>query len=344
MTAALRNKMTKFWQTAFMTCACLSAMSVNARDFQYEGLKYTVLDEFQKTVSTKAGTGYSNPGNAVMGEIIIPSKVSDGSAEYTVTAIGQYGFFNCVELETIQIPSTVNEIGISAFDSCEGLKSIAIPDAVTVIREDTFIDCSSLSEVKLPSKLERIDIGAFEGCSRLQQIDFPKTLKVIGPQTFNSTGLTSVEIPDGVKEIGQDAFNGCEHLEKIHISGSVTQFGTAIFGDCENIREVYYNTVNPVVTSDIFIYSDIYDSATLYVPVGASAKMRAANPWSYFKNIVETDFAGIRSIPVDPVDSTDCDVYTLDGRKIHLSVERVQTGIYLIKTVSGVRKVLIGVK
>lgn len=330
-------------QTAFMACAFLSAMPVNARDFKCEGLEYTVLDENLKTVSTKAGTDYSSPGNAVTGNVIIPSRVTDGKTEYTVTAIGEFGFFNCVELVSVQIPSTVTDIGISAFDSCEGLQGIEIPDGVTVIKEDTFSDCRSLSNVKLPSRLERIDIGAFWECSSLQRIEFPRTLRVIGPQVFNSTGLTVVEIPDGVKEIGQDAFNGCEQLERIYIPSSVSQFGTAIFGDCENIREVYYNSSNPVVTSDIFIYSEIYDTATLYVPKGSSAKMRDANPWCYFKNIVETDFAGINTTLMESDDFVGT-VYTLDGRKTHHSGENIQPGIYMIKTASGFKKMAIGQK
>lgn len=329
--------------TAFMACAFLSAMPVNARDFKCQGLEYTVLDENLKTVTTKAGTGYSSPGNAVTGNVIIPSKVTDGNTEYTVTAIGEYGFVNCVEIESVQIPATVTDIGISAFDSCEGLKSIEIPDGVTVIKEDTFADCRSLSDVKLPSRLERIDIEAFGECSSLQKIEFPRTLKVIGPQVFNATGLTVVEIPDGVKEIGQDAFNECEHLEKIYIPSSVIQFGTAIFGDCENIREVYYNNSNPVVTSDIFIYSEIYDTATLYVPKGSSAKMRDATPWCYFKNIVETDFAGINTVLMDSDDFAGT-IYTLDGRKALHSGENIQPGIYLIKTASGFKKMAIGQK
>ncbi len=57
-------------------------------DFEYEGLWYTVLDAEAKTCKTKDGTVDREPGNTVVGDLVIPSSVSDGTTNYKVVEIG----------------------------------------------------------------------------------------------------------------------------------------------------------------------------------------------------------------------------------------------------------------
>ena len=87
-----------------------------ARDFTYshEGqtLTYTVTDEASKTCMVAAADDY--PTNPIVGQLVIPQTVSDGSSNYQVTAIGEYAFSNNRELTSVELPASIASIGVAA--------------------------------------------------------------------------------------------------------------------------------------------------------------------------------------------------------------------------------------
>ena len=67
----------------------------------------------------------------------------------SVTSIGDWAFYGCSGLQSIEIPNSVTSIGDWAFSRCSGLKSIEIPNSVTSIGDWAFYCCSSLSSLTL---------------------------------------------------------------------------------------------------------------------------------------------------------------------------------------------------
>ena len=123
----------KLMKKLLLTIAgALLALPSMARDFtyEYEGqtLTYTVLDETSKTCQTKVGgRNYTYfAGNISEGNLTIPSVAKDGDMEYTVTAVGNLGFYRNDKLSSIIIPETIKNVGYSAFESCSALKSLTI--------------------------------------------------------------------------------------------------------------------------------------------------------------------------------------------------------------------------
>ena len=55
-----------------------------------------------------------------------------------VTNIGDYAFWNCRPLSSVEIPNSVTSIGEYAFYGCSGLTSITIPNSVTSIEAFAF--------------------------------------------------------------------------------------------------------------------------------------------------------------------------------------------------------------
>ena len=132
----------------FFSAAMLSVFPSLARDFEYtdEGgqtLIYTVLDEDAKTCETKRGSyNYSStatPGNSVSGKLVIPSLVSDGESNYTVTKIGEYGFSTC-KITEVEFPNTLLEIRYEAFHGCP-LKDVILPLSVETVISNAFQGC-----------------------------------------------------------------------------------------------------------------------------------------------------------------------------------------------------------
>ena len=49
-----------------------------------------------------------------------------------MTAIGRRAFYDCKNLETVNIPSSVKRIGAEAFARCDALANISIPESATI--------------------------------------------------------------------------------------------------------------------------------------------------------------------------------------------------------------------
>ena len=157
----------------------------------------------------------------------------------SVTSIGDYAFYNCSGLITIDIPEGVTSIGNCAFSCCSGLTAIDIPEGVASIGKGAFSGCSGLTTIDIPASVTSIDDNSFLGCSGLTMIDIPKGVTSIGSQAFSDcNGLTAIDIPEGVTSIGNYAFQGCSGLTAIDIPASVTSIGEGVFWGCSGLTAI----------------------------------------------------------------------------------------------------------
>ena len=108
-----------------------------------------------------------------------------------IKKIGNYAFYKCYRLTSINIPDSVTSIGDYAFCYCYSLTSINIPDSVTSIGGSAFSDCSRLTSIDIPDSVTYIWSSAFCYCSRLTSVYCRATTP---PQlgsfvfAFNATG------------------------------------------------------------------------------------------------------------------------------------------------------------
>ena len=157
----------------------------------------------------------------------------------SVMEIGGYAFYRCSGLTSVEIPDSVTEIGDSAVYYCSRLTSVEIPDRVGEIGDSAFYYCSGLTSVKIPDSVTEIGENAFMGCSGLTSVKIPGSVTKIGNEAFwGCSGLTSVEIPGSVTEIGHHAFNGCSGLTSVEIGNGVTEIGRYMFNACSKLSEV----------------------------------------------------------------------------------------------------------
>lgn len=139
----------------------------------------TLID---KSYGTDEEIDKSMFGNTLIKNIILP--------KYT-RSIGWDAFRNCIQLETIQIPSKVSYIGASAFNYCTSLKTITFEgNSLTHIDNWAFSDCP-IKSIYIPASVIQIGWGAFS-CSQLQEIHMlgenPPTVGNSSPfANFNAT-------------------------------------------------------------------------------------------------------------------------------------------------------------
>ena len=164
----------------------------------------TLID---KSYGTDEEIDKSMFGNTLIKNIIFP--------KYT-RSIGWDAFRNCIQLETIQIPSKISYIGASAFNYCTSLKTITFEgNSLTHIDNWAFSDCP-IKSIYIPASVIQIGWGAFS-CPQLQEIHM---LGENPPTVGNSSPFAN--------------FNATLYVPK----GCATKYWAApIWGDFKNIVE-----------------------------------------------------------------------------------------------------------
>lgn len=144
--------------------------------------------------------------------------------EEGTTSIGDFAFFECKKLTSVEIPDGVIEIGYNAFTRCESLTEVALPDSVQIIGMSAFSFCGNLTGVEIPSNVTSLGPAAFAGCESLTEIVIPDKITVIDKSTFfGCTNLAKIVLPRSVKQVEDSAFSGCDALTIYGEAGSYAE-------------------------------------------------------------------------------------------------------------------------
>lgn len=255
------------------------------RDFEYEGLWYTVLDEETKTCETKQGiynVGSGIPGNRDYWseKLILPANpVDENDNIFTLVSIGAYSFWNSFfttnkSISSVTIPETVTSIGAGAFSECKKLNNIEFSDNIISIGDMAFEGCS-LTELSLPTSLvsigeaafsscpitrveiprNTVSIGnyAFWSCDKLEEVIFSEQLRSIGNFAFAyDNELVEINIPESVTSIGEYTFRECEKLERVNLLGSISVIEKGVFLACTSLTSVKISDTVKKISEEAF--------------------------------------------------------------------------------------------
>ena len=116
--------------------------------------------------------------------------VSGGQAyfeSYTTEndVIGEKMFYQCSNLQQMELPTTVTTIKKNAFANT-GLKKIDIPGSVRSLGEDAFAYCNSLATVVVGRKVNQLSKGAFYGSNVSKAYVKPLTPPSVSSYLFSS--------------------------------------------------------------------------------------------------------------------------------------------------------------
>ena len=205
--------------------------SVKIGDLYYD------LDGNEATVTYQ--TYQSSPDYDALTKVQVPASVEYEGATYAVTAIGDYAFYRCSNLQTLIIPSSVTSIGNWCFYYCDQLNSARIASNVASIGEYCFAWCKSLPTMKMPAAVSTIGRAAFYGCSSLTSVSISEGVTTLPNQVFGfCTNLESVELPSGITSIGDNCFYQCTALTEIALPASLETLGVSSFEMCWGLTEL----------------------------------------------------------------------------------------------------------
>ncbi|OAV70863.1 hypothetical protein Barb4_01068 [Bacteroidales bacterium Barb4] len=226
--------------------------------FKYNGIVYEYL-VMKKTARVLGydmgmGTGYYAE------DLIIPAEAvltiyggswggEDQYIKLPVESIGFNAFAGSKYLKHLTIQGNT-AIGFSAFNACENLESINLPDSLERIGHEAFRHCWKVKELTVPKGLKEWSY-AFAYMS-IESVTVQDGLEQIADHAFSyCTSLKNISLPESVKEIGSGAFLDCTSLERFEIPKYVSKLGTGIFSGCSSLRHLYYPAAVPVFRMDV---------------------------------------------------------------------------------------------
>ncbi len=195
---AIPSSVSEIIQEAFYNCRHLKTLvlplrlkSVNGHHFSNCDSLYSISVDEKNPYLCSDGSALYNKDKSEL--VFVYHTVRKMSIPSSVTKIGDYAFYNCTNLTSIELPSGVTEIGDYAFYNCTNLSSLTLPSGVKEIGFSAFQGCKSLTSVTIPSGVKYISSFTFMNCESLRFINLPSDLKYIGEEAFEGcTGLTSI--------------------------------------------------------------------------------------------------------------------------------------------------------
>lgn len=181
--------------------------------------------------------------NSTLEEVVVPDDTE---------SFGKCAFFNCMQLSSVNVPSSLIAIGDRAFE-WTSLASFNLPSNPMTIGHSAFRISEKLTDINLENvteigddafsgtkveiadlrNVERVGDGAFLSCP-LTQLTFSEKLRSIGNQAFYSEGenrglqVSELVLPAGLDSIGAGAFFRTK-LSKVTIPETVSYIGRDAF-------------------------------------------------------------------------------------------------------------------
>ena len=304
--------------------------STFAADFTVDGVNYTKTSNSEVEVAALDEKGRKS----YEGDFVIPDEVTYEGVTYKVTGFEEYALRGS-DITSIKIGANVTTIRKQGFRRCRSLTNVEMTDNTTVIEEEAFYECTALTTIKMSKNLTTIGKSAFDTCSALESLVIPDNVTMIDEYVAaGCKALKTLTIGNKVTSIGTSAFKNTA-VETISLPASVSSLGLTAFGDCNNLKSIYVNSVPDCATKTVsktgqIIYpfaETAFTTATLYVPVGKKADYQGKECWKNFTKIEEFDPSAIEVVKFDQA-GKDSPYFNLQGRK--QNGKPTTKGIYVV--------------
>lgn len=146
-----------------------------------------------------------------------------------VKKIPDYCFYECPNLQAINLPKVLEYLGERAFQNCKKLTTVTFNgNSCKTIKKYAFRDCG-VTTLKLTEGIENIEEHAFYNCP-IQNLSFPSSLKKIGSCAFYGMNTAKLTIPGTLTNIESYAFSGSS-VKTLVIKDGVRYIGNGAFQD-----------------------------------------------------------------------------------------------------------------
>ena len=235
---------------------------------------FSLLDGTCEAVGKTPGDGHDPQWQ---GNVYIYSEVRHWGRKYTVTGIADHAYQGDTSIYTVALPPSLQRIGASAFFECGNLESINIPEGVCEVGPKAFGLDTNLRKVLLPSTLRVIPETSFHKCA-IESLTIPEGVESIDLDAFaECKKLRNLSLPQSLRRMGRGVFWRCESLETITLPARLSAIGEYAFMDCKKLRQVENHAADPQPVMSLFNAPD--SSVVLLVPPASMQKYQASPVW-----------------------------------------------------------------
>ena len=155
--------------------------------------------------------------------------------------IGENAFRGCTGLTEVELPQRT-ACGKSVFAECVNLESVILPSMVTGVTDNMFSGCVKLISVSMDEGMRYIGKNAFDGCRNLETIDLTDQMMCIAEEAFRGCeSLDNLVIPAATWSIEDRAFQDCAGMKTITIqTKELEEIGEDVWKGCDeqNIKVI----------------------------------------------------------------------------------------------------------
>lgn len=175
-------------------------------------------------------------------EVIMPN---------SVTKIENEAFIRCLDLESVNIPTSVMQLDQSVFNVTnlqrvytDDLAAWCMIDFVGPIEfgndlpyGELYVNNQRATTLRIPESITEIKRYAFP-FSNIEQVELHDGIESIAYFAFEHSGLKSITIPNSVTAIGDGAFNDCQSLESVVLPNNLSKLSRSMFNNCLQLKSI----------------------------------------------------------------------------------------------------------
>ena len=244
----------------------LKKLDLSGANIVAGGEKYLDTDRITSSTGTYTqNNGYNSfhyeTENNVLGKSLFAGcdKLEEVILPNSLTAIGEYQFWYCLNLKSISIGKNVSSIGwqlvfgpnkLTSISIAEGNATFSSPANTNLLMQGTKVFLG-YGNPTFPAGTTVIGSDAFSNCAGLGDVTLPEGVTTIEGGAFAWSSLKSITFPSTLTTIGNDAFAGCYNLTSFTLPKTVTHYGEGLgaLKDCGNLTSISVEKDNPVYDS-----------------------------------------------------------------------------------------------
>ena len=226
---------------AFDGCSYLENMPKNASS----------IGSYAFRGCSSLSAGYVSGSSLGEGVFYGCSSLSSVSLSGGMSRIPSYTFFECYNLSSVSIPSSVRSIGESAFDGA-GIYSVDLPSGVTELGAKAFRN-THLTSFTLPEGMTEVPDRLLSRCSNLESLTIHEGVtKIYDNAFFGCSSLMGVNLPESLTEMGEGVFSGCSSLATLNLKKNLKTIPVSAFSDCTGLTSLDIPTTVETVSDEAF--------------------------------------------------------------------------------------------
>ena len=154
-------------------------------------------------------------------------------------------FNGCINVEEIDLPSSVKEIGFMSFKNCQQIQFLWLPKELLSIGLASFCGCDNLMMLEIPSsviKMENPFVG-WNGPFFINSLTYNYSNGILIDKKNKMLVAFNMDakqycIPSYIRKIENGAFWGCKKIQKVVIPNSIIELGNWAFCACDNLTSI----------------------------------------------------------------------------------------------------------